>query len=95
MASSADDVSSETKKPDATYIKESKKTHPPYSDMVHDAIQKMAGRKGVSRVKVCEHIKTNYQMDEVNNLYVKKAIKTGLKNNIFENSTGWYIVYEC
>ena len=92
--STEDNVFSDEKVADLTYVKsstnnerKSKKTHPPYLNMVEEAVQELAGRKGVSKARICQYLKTNH-VDEVSNLHVKKALKTGMEKKMFENITG-------
>ncbi|XP_057300684.1 histone H1.1, embryonic-like [Hydractinia symbiolongicarpus] len=77
----ADGVASGSKAAKATV------KHPTYWDMVQEAILKHGGRSGISKSKICDHIKEVYQM-EASNQYVVKAIKSGLEKKFIENTTG-------
>lgn len=68
--------------------------HPSYLVMVQEAIVELtsgSGRQsGVSKTKISDHMKTKYGLVEVNNLHVKKALKSAVEKNIIENTTGTY-----
>lgn len=94
-ASGEEDVFSDSDNNNATYVMtdkkknelEKKQHHPPYFDMVEQAISKLAGRQGVSKQKITDYIQQNYHI-EPQNMFVKKALKKGLDNKLFENTTG-------
>lgn len=65
-----------------------KPTHPPYITMLIESIQDLNSRSGVSRAKLVQHIKSKYNLGEINAPALKRAMKTAMEKGKIENKTG-------
>ena len=66
--------------------------HRTYQEMVQETVIELGGKKGISKSKISEYMKGRYELNELNNLHVVKAIKTLIEKKIIENVTGMKII---
>ena len=72
--------------------KNSKHVNPKtYLEMVLEAIEKLQGRNGVSRNKICNYIARQFNVADVSSLYVTKALRSALQKKLIDNTTGEFI----
>ncbi len=66
-----------------------KPSHPKFFDMITEALKKLNEKTGSSRIAIVKYIMANYSIDEKTaNKHTKVALKNGVKNNNFKQSTG-------
>ncbi|GAB1597275.1 histone H1-delta-like [Argonauta hians] len=82
-----------TTAPPASKAKKVKKpsSHPPYIEMIKDAITKSGQRKGISRQAIVKYIGANYKVSINDNVIlqqIKLAIKRGVVANVLKQLKG-------
>lgn len=71
-----------------TAVKSATQSHPPYADMIKQAVKQLKERNGSSRQAIIKYIKANYKVDARAELNIRRSLISAVKSGKLVHTKG-------